>query len=127
MLEVDAVYEKERSECDKAIARAKWKSFVVKSGVQKMACPRCASGLLEPHEDSDSEVWLECRSCGSNFEPRAYIPWAVMTELAADEVEASRQGRERLYTACPNCGEIAYLLEEKQCALCGILKHHPAC
>jgi ribosomal protein L37AE/L43A len=121
MLKVDAVYEKEKSECEEAIARVKWKSVVVKSGVQKMACPRCASGLLEPHEDSDSEIWLECRSCGSNFGPRAYVPSAIMTELAADEIEASRQGRERLYSACPSCGEMAYVKEEKQCAICGFV------
>jgi ribosomal protein L37AE/L43A len=121
MLDVDAVYEKEQSECDEAIARVRWKSVVVKSGVQKMACPRCASGLLEPHEDSDSEIWLECRSCGSNLGPRDYIPWAVMTELASDEIEASRQGRERSYGACPSCGEKAYVLKEKQCAICGFV------
>jgi len=35
MLEVDAVYEKEKRERDEAIANAKWKSVVIKSGVQK--------------------------------------------------------------------------------------------
>jgi ribosomal protein L37AE/L43A len=127
MLAVDAVYEKEQSECDEAIARAKWKSVTVKAGVQKMACPRCASGLLEPmetgEEESDSEIWLDCRSCGSNFEPGAYIPWAIMTAEAVDETEAERLGREKLYNVCPcpSCGARTYVLEEKKCALCGFV------
>ena len=121
MLEVDAVYEKEKRECDEAITNTNWKSVVIKSGVQKMACPKCGSGLLEPFEDSDCEVWLECRSCASNFAPMAYVPWAVMTELAVEEIEASRHGGDRLYNDCPSCGQRAYVVEEKRCAFCEFL------
>jgi ribosomal protein L37AE/L43A len=122
MLEVAEVYEKDRVECDELVAKATWRSVLIKAGVQKMACPKCASGLLEPFEDSDSELWLDCRSCGSNFSPSTHVPWAVMTELAAEEIEASREGRERLYSDCPSCGHRAYVVAEKQCAMCQFVR-----
>jgi hypothetical protein len=118
MLDVAEVYEMERRECDELVAKANWKSIVIKGGVQKMACLRCGSGLLEPFEDSDYEVWLSCRSCGSNFPPTDYVPWAVMTELEAEQIEAARHGRNSLYNDCPSCGERAYVVEERRCAFC---------
>ena len=118
MLEVNEVYERESRECEELIAKIAWKSIVLKAGVQKMACPKCASGLLEPFDGSESGVSIECRSCGANFPPDAYEWWAVMTELETEEFEAAKLGRERLYSDCPECGNRAYVIEEKQCAWC---------
>jgi hypothetical protein len=118
MLAVSEVYERERRECDELLAKVAWRSVVIKAGVLKMACPQCASGLFEPFDDSDSEIWLGCRSCGANFPPAAYEWWAVMTELATEESDAKRLGREQLYSDCPSCGNRAYVIEEKQCAWC---------
>jgi hypothetical protein len=118
MLEVNEVHDRERRECDELLAGVVWRSAVIKAGVQKMACPECASDLLEPFEDSDSETWLECRSCASNFSPRVYEWWAVMTEMAAEESDVEKLGREKRYRDCPTCGNRAYVMEEKQCAWC---------
>lgn len=118
MLEVNEVHEKERRECDELLAKVVWRSCVIKAGVQKMACPKCASDLLEPFGDSDSEIWLECRSCASNFSPNEYEWWAVMTEMSAEDSDVEKLGRERRYSNCSTCGNRAYVTDEKQCAWC---------
>jgi hypothetical protein len=124
MLKVTEVYETERSECDQLICRTKWKSVVLKLGVQKMACPTCASGLFEPNEDHEGNLWLECRSCRANYEPGVWEFWAVMTALASEELDAPKEGRASSYAYCPSCGSRAFVIEENQCAVCRYIRSH---
>jgi hypothetical protein len=119
MLEVAEVYEVERRECDELIAKANWKSPVIKAGVQNMACLKCGGGPLEPFEDSEKEICLECKSCGTIFQPPEYEMWAEEIAILVEEDHATQEGRDMLYRHCPSCSNGVYLLKERRCTACG--------
>jgi hypothetical protein len=124
MLDVSTVYEKEKQECAKLLENADWKSEVVKKGVMSMVCSACGSDLLKPVEDSYHEINLECSSCGNYEGPDSYAEKAVASALADEAYFALKDGGETPIANCPECGQEAYVMEERRCAACGNEAEH---
>jgi hypothetical protein len=121
MLTISDVYEAHSRECAALVAQAKWSSEVVKRGVQKMACQQCSAGLLKPYVGPQGQTYIYCDACGSRWSPAWYEPWALQIALYSDEVDAAKEGRERLYRACPACTSGVFVFAENKCTVCGFV------
>src|SRR6266542_316095 len=127
MLDVAAVYEQERAECDALLAQVSWASGVLEQGIKSVSCSNCGSSLLRPIDSSldVADLVLVCTACGETTDAEEFVPSAVECELGAAAYIAVKDGGEEPYTTCPNCGEEAYVLEgEMRCALCGEEANH---
>jgi hypothetical protein len=122
MLDVSEVHEKERRECEKLLSDVNWGSDALEEGVPDLTCNSCGSDLLKPISNSYGEILLQCCSCGQDERPESYIPKAISSALSYDRYLAVKDGGETPYVHCPECGEEAYIVEERRCALC----HHEA-
>lgn len=124
MLAVSEVHEKERQECEQLIAAAKWVSETLGNGVVDLTCETCGSDLLKVRENSHKELLLECSSCGQSERPESYVPRAIASELSSARWVMYQDGGETPYVNCPECNEDTYVIEERQCALCGHQAEH---
>lgn len=118
MLDVAEVYEKEKKECDRLLALAKWPSPTLTKAVTDLVCGTCGSDLLRAIPDSYDEVRFECVSCGAEETPQSYVPRALSSALYAEAYIAMTDGGDPPCVNCPECGEDAYILEEDRCAVC---------
>lgn len=124
LLDVSNVYEKEKQDCMQLLEKANWPSEVVKKGVMSTVCGACGSDLLKPVEDSFHEINLECSSCGNREGPDSYAERAVSSALADEAYSALKDGGESPIGSCPECGQEAYVMEERRCAACGNEAEH---
>lgn len=118
MLEVAEVYQKEKEECATLLAKVKWTSPTLEDGLAELTCSACGSDLLKPVDPTSGEIVLQCSSCGQDEAPESYVPKAIASALSAASYEAVKDGGETPYVRCPECGEEAYVMEERRCALC---------
>jgi ribosomal protein L37E len=119
MLEVSTVYQKEKEESTKLIETTIWHSATLKQGVCLLTCNACGSDLLLPIEDSFHETNLQCSACGNIEGPDSYAERAVGAALRTDAFIAAKDGDEAPLVDCPECGQEAYVMEERRCAYCG--------
>ncbi|KXS38258.1 hypothetical protein [Halanaerobium congolense] len=120
MLNVSDVYENERKECNEALKSIDWNSDILENGVFLLNCNECGSDLLKPkYGTSYTDVVLECRSCGKEYDNRSFIPKAISEELSLEAYNSIKYGEEPPYSLCPECGSETYLFDEDRCALCG--------
>lgn len=118
MLEVSAVYEKEKAECAKLVDQIDWGSSTLQEGFGYLTCAACGSDLLKPSKNSHGEVVLECKSCGEDERPESYVPKAIASALDSESYLAAKDGGETPYVRCPECREETYVIDEGRCALC---------
>jgi ribosomal protein L37E len=124
MLEVSTVYEKEKQECATLLENANWRSQALKEGVASLTCNACGSDLLKPVEDSFREINLQCSSCGNSESLDSYAERAIAVALDAEAYSAAKDGGESPVVRCPECGQEAYVMEERRCAACGNEAEH---
>ena len=91
-----------------------------RSAAMTIICPSCGSGLLRPEPPTGrySETQLRCRACGGTVEAEAFISKAIEDALAFD-MYLTKEGAKLPYVSCPECGTLAYVVEEERCAFCG--------
>jgi hypothetical protein len=65
MLDVAAVYDQERAECDALLQKVDWGSPTLERGVRSVSCSECGSGLLRPLDPS-ADVASLVMECGSS-------------------------------------------------------------
>jgi ribosomal protein L37E len=126
MLDVAAVYDQERAECDALLQKVDWGSPTLEKGVRSVSCSACGSGLLRPLDPSAdvASLVMECTACGTTIDAEGFVASAVEAELGWEAHVAVKDGAEEPYTTCPECGEDTYILEEQRCALCGESAEH---
>jgi len=126
MLDVAAVYDRERAECEALLSKVDWGSSTLEKGVRSVSCSECGSGLLRPTDTSAdvASLVLRCSACGATSDAESFVASAVESELGWDAYIAVKDGGEEPYTTCPSCGEDTYILEEQRCALCGEEAEH---
>lgn len=124
MLLVSEVHEKEREECDRLLADIEWTSQSLEDGIPDLTCSSCGSDLLKPIKNSHGEVLLQCGACGRDERPESYVPKAISSSLEYDRYLALKDGGETPYVHCPECGEEAYVVDERHCALCEYQAEH---
>ena len=126
MLDVAAVYDRERGECEALLSKVEWASSTLEKGVRSVTCSECGSGLLRPVDPSANVAGLvlECSACGGKTDAESFVAAAVESELGWESYIAVKDGGEEPYTTCPSCGEDTYILEEQRCALCGEEAEH---
>ena len=126
MLDVAAVYDRERAECDALLSKVGWGSSTLEKGVRSVSCSECGSGLLRPTDTSAdvASLVLRCSACGETSDAESFVTSAIESELGWDAYIAVKDGGEEPYTTCPSCGEDTYILEEQRCALCGEEAEH---
>jgi hypothetical protein len=120
MLEVAEVYKKEKEGCQQLMAKIDWVSPALKEGLEDLTCSSCGSELLRPTllRESYSDVTLECTSCGNTEDAQEYIPRAIASALGGSAYIAAKEGGETPYVSCPECGEKAYVIDERRCTYC---------
>lgn len=123
MLDVSTVYEEERAACQVARDAIDWMSDALEEGVAALSCRDCGYDLLRP-ADVDGEVLLECARCGAVESRESYVPKAIRSALEGDAYSAMKDGVDEPYTDCPECGEEAYVMSERKCALCQAEAEH---
>lgn len=118
MLDVSAVYDQERAECDALLAKVAWGSGTLEQGIRSVSCSGCGSTLLRPVDASIDvqSLVLVCTACGETAGAEEFVPSAVESELGFAAHIAIKDGGDEPYTTCPNCGEETYVLEgEMRC------------
>ncbi|HXC37180.1 MAG TPA: hypothetical protein VNV43_14990, partial [Candidatus Acidoferrales bacterium] len=118
MLSVSEVLEKERSECQQAIAAINWESDSLVEAISDLTCAECSSPLLLPVA-KERGANLRCRSCGEEEKFDHYAPRALTDHFAADNHYSYKDGGDPLTITCPFCCEEAYVVSENKCILCG--------
>jgi len=118
LLSVSEVYEKERSECEKALAAIDWESDALAEAVLPLQCAECGSSLLFPL-GTTREADLQCRSCGEDERFESYAPRAISAHFADENFRSMKDGGDRVTVTCPHCHEEGYIVEENICAICG--------
>ena len=129
MLQVAAVHQAERKECDEAIGSIDWDSLTLSGAVQSLRCAECGSDLLlpTPANSPRDQVSLECRACGNEETAEELIPRAISDGLSYERHLSFTDGNELPYVSCPECSEETYVISEKRCACCGYEATHTCC
>lgn len=118
LLSVSEVVEKERKECEKALAAIDWKSDGLASAVADLRCSECGSPLLFPIGKT-VDTKLQCRSCGEEEGFDKYAPRAIEDYFASENHYSMKDGGEPLTMTCPHCWEYGYIIAENSCVICG--------
>lgn len=125
LIEVNEVYEREKSECITAIEKLEFFSSEIMSAFESYSCNECGSGLIVPsiHEGEAIESDFICKSCGKTL-PYEDIVKLAIAEYYSHEVYLSHtDGGDSPITDCPECDGI-YLYNEGICSSCGHTAEH---
>jgi hypothetical protein len=117
MVDVSAVHKEELAACEAAREAIYWQSDALRRGIGELSCRECGSDLLRPI-DLDGEVLIQCSRCSATESRESYVPKAVESGLSREAYSSSREGGDSPYATCPECGEDAYVMSERKCALC---------
>lgn len=125
LIEASEVYEKEKSESEKAVGRLRYRNEVIPEALQSWSCDECGYDLLKPTlgegDAADSE--FECGSCGTVLEYDDVVERALVEHYADDSYIAHKDGGNAPLADCPSCEKGTYLYEEGICLVCG---HEPS-
>ena len=126
MLDIAAVYDRERGECEALLSKVEWGSSTLEKGVRSVSCSECGSGLLRPVDPSAdvASLVLGCSACGATTDAESFVPAAIESELGWDAYAAVKDGVDEPYTTCPSCCSDTYILEGQRCARCGEEAEH---
>ncbi len=120
LIEVNEVYEKEKSACVASLETLNYFSEEICDAIEKYSCSECGSGLIYPEieDDEASESSFMCKSCGNTQSYEEIIDAAISGYYARDLYLSMTDGADSPLADCPECGGI-YLYESGVCASCG--------
>ncbi len=121
LIEVNEVYEKEKSDCNSKLQTLNYFSNEILCAFEQESCSECGSGLIEPtslHVDA-TESDFHCRSCGHTESYEQFCEHAVTEYYQADVYLSYTDGGDSPLTDCPECGSGLYIYHEGVCAICG--------
>lgn len=125
LIEVNEVYEKEKSECAAALEKLDYYSNEILSAFEEFSCGECGSGLIAPtsNEGDAVESNFICKSCDNSLPYESIINDVIAGYYQHDEYRAHKDGGDTPITDCPECCGI-YLYEEGVCSSCGHTAEH---
>ena len=123
LLENEAVFQEELARCRSSTRTIRWRSpTMARAAATDLVCAVCRSELveLEDPDDVDQEsARLKCRACLMTFPAKGQI-WPTLVEhFGRDLYEAATQGGMPPVLKCGACGEVAVVVDEGACAVCG--------
>lgn len=120
MLEVRAVYEREREACEESFAALKSETRVLEQ--VPFNCPECRSDLVGQADATNTDPWsiqAVCRSCGTEPEGDKLIQHSLEVHFHGAMYLAYKDGDVMPLEQCPECGRRTYVVDEHEgCALC---------
>ncbi len=121
ILEVRAVYQRERAACRKTFEHVDWPDALDDVA---LLCPECQSELLaqnDPRNRDFQSAAATCRSCGAHIPAEALAEYALENHFEHENYLAAKDGDDPMVGICPDCGVTAYITggSEPGCAWCG--------
>lgn len=125
LIEVNEVYEKEKSECAEAIQSLTFIDEEITDALQEFTCTDCGSGLITPssHPGQACYVSYTCKSCDKIYTYEEIVEKAIEEHYSYQSYISYKDGGESPLAECPECGG-TYLFEKGICALCGHTAEH---
>lgn len=130
LLNVNAVYEKELSECRQQISRIGWQSETLSQMSAYIRCPRCASELIRPAEALQffPRITFVCSACGATTRYEQIAQAALDGYFEAVEgISAYEDPDAMALGVCFSCEKETYLDREDFCGRCGLSRPHKNC
>jgi transcription elongation factor Elf1 len=121
MLEVRAVYERERRTCEDSFDNLK--AYIHVLGDTSFNCPKCSSDLVCQTESTNTDphsIHALCRSCGAEVNGEELVEHSLAVQFDVASYLAAKDGDLGPLYQCPECGADAYVLDDgyEGCALC---------
>ncbi len=125
LIKVNEVYEKEKSECNRAIESLIFFNDEIKMAFEDYSCAECGSGLIMPTQNNTdaTDVEYRCRSCGNTLSYENLARLAIADYFSHEVYLSCTDGGDTPITDCPECGGI-YLYHEHICSSCGYIATH---
>jgi hypothetical protein len=125
LIEVNEVYEKEKSECIEDIEELDFFNDEIINAFESYSCDECGSGLITPSERNIEAVCAEytCKSCGKTLPYEDIVKLAVSDYFSYEVYLSHTDGGDSPITDCPECDGI-YLYDEGICSSCGHVAEH---
>lgn len=124
LLEQSVVYESMLKECNATFQSLDAKDFgPTLSALMKFKfCRKCGSGLLRQTDEENrqvKEIHFKCEVCGTEDSFETWVCDALSQHFAGDAYMAAKDGGLQPVDTCPECGNEAYVLDERVCLICG--------
>lgn len=125
LIKVNEVYEKEKSECNRAIESLTFFHNKIQMAFEDYSCAECGSGLIMPTQNNTdaTDVEFRCRSCGNTLSYENLARLAVADYFSHEVYLSYTDGDDTPITDCPDCSGI-YLYHEHICSSCGYSATH---
>ena len=125
LIEVNEVYEKEKTACCEVLETLEYFSDEILNALQNFSCTECGSGLILPSEKdiNATEAEYVCKSCGKTLPYEEIVKLSVSNYYGFDVYLSYTDGGESPITDCPECGGL-YLFNEGICSVCGYEAEH---
>lgn len=120
LVDINEVYQKEKSDCDSAIDKLDYINDEIAYSFKAFQCEKCGSGLIVPTAKNGAaiESSFQCRSCGHIKTYEDFVDLAVSEYFGHEIYLSFTDGGDSPITDCPECAGI-YLFNEGVCATCG--------
>lgn len=123
LLENEAVFQGELARCHASTRSLRWRSpTMARAAATDLACSCCHSELIEleePAETDQDSARLKCRACLSTFPAKGEVWPTLVRYFGQDLYEAATQGGMPPVLKCTVCAEVAVVVDEGVCAVCG--------
>jgi hypothetical protein len=123
LLENETVFQSELARCQASTRSLRWRSpTMARAAATDLACSFCHSELIEletPNESDQDSARLKCRACLATFPAKAEVWPTLVRYFGQDLYEAATQGGMPPVLKCTVCAEVAVVVDEGVCAVCG--------
>jgi hypothetical protein len=125
LIEVNDVYEKEKSECLEAIEGLEFFNNEIIMAFENYSCDECGSSLIMPSEKNVEalDVEFKCKSCDKTLHYEDFVKLVIEDYFSHEVYLSHTDGGDSPITDCPECDGI-YLFNEKICSSCGHVAEH---
>jgi hypothetical protein len=126
LIEINEVYEREKSECVAAIEKLKFFNDVIMDAFEGYSCDECGSALIAPTNNDGGEALKSsfvCKSCSKTLPYEDIVILAVANYYSHEVYLSHTDGGDTPITECPECDGI-YLFTEGICSSCAHNAEH---
>lgn len=120
LIDVNAVYEKEKAACLEAIESLTFFSDRIMEAFTSYSCHECGSGLILPSKRGVDavEAVFSCKLCGKSLHYEEIVKLAVLDFFRHEVYYSFTDGGDSPISECPECDGI-FLYNEDVCCSCG--------
>ena len=125
LIEVNEVYEKEKTECIAALKALEFFDNEILIAFEGYSCDECGSGLIMPtvRRGEAASATYTCKSCGKTLPYEEMVSEAVADYYSHEIYFSHTDGGSSPLADCPECDGI-YLYAQGICASCGHAAEH---